>query len=328
MLLAIFLKMLYHKFMNKKPTLAIITPCYNEEEVVNTTYNELSNVLKSLINSDKISSQSYICFVDDGSKDKTWKLIQKLSENNDAKGLKLSRNFGHQAAQIAGLTQNEADIFITIDADLQDDTEVIKEMVEKYLLGNEIVYGVRNDRSSDGFLKRNIAHTYYKLAKSLDVAGIPNHADFRLMSSKVINILKSLKEYNVYLRGLIPSLGFSSCCVYYSRKKRVAGEAKYNFFSLSALALDGITSFSTKPLRLITILGILSFFVALLMSGYSIFSYFNEKIVPGWASLFISLYFLGGIQLLSIGIIGEYIGKIYKETKQRPKFIIEEKTND
>lgn len=311
-----------------KPVLAIITPCLNEEEIIEKSYAELSSVLRTLIEQGKISSESYVCFVDDGSSDKTWALISEVSKNKDAKGLKLSRNFGHQAAQLAGLTQSEADIFITIDADLQDDTNTIIEMVEKFHEGCEIVYGVRSDRNSDSFLKRHISQFYYKLALFLGVNGIYNHADFRLMSKKVVNILKELKECNVYLRGLIPSLGFKSACVYFSRKKRIAGEAKYNFFSLSALAIDGITSFSVKPLRLITTLGFFCFFVAMIMSAYSLISYFSEKIVSGWTSLFISIYFLGGIQLLSIGILGEYIGKIYKETKQRPKFIIEGQTND
>lgn len=310
-----------------KPVLAIITPCLNEEEIIEKSYSEISSVLKSLIEAKKISSNSYVCFIDDGSSDKTWALISEVSKNKDAKGLKLSRNFGHQAAQLAGLTQSEADIFITIDADLQDDTNTIIEMVDKYLEGCEIVYGVRSDRNSDNFLKRHISQFYYKLAQFLGVNGIYNHADFRLMSKKVVNILKELKECNIYLRGLIPSLGFKSANVYFSRKKRIAGEAKYNFFSLSALAIDGITSFSVKPLRLITTLGFFCFFVAILMSAYSIISYFNLRNVPGWASLFISIYFLGGIQLFSIGILGEYIGKIYKETKQRPKFFIEEKTD-
>lgn len=313
--------------MLKKPDLAVIVPCFNEEEVIEKTHFELSSILRSLIESQKISAQSYICFVDDGSEDKTWEIIQKLSTNGGVKGLKLSKDFGHQAAMLAGLNQSEADIFITIDADLQDDVNTIFEMVDKYLQGFEIVYGVRGDRNSDRFLKRHLSQFYYKLAKFLGVSGIYNHADFRLMSKKVVNILKELKECNIYLRGLIPSLGFKSCCVYFSRKKRIAGKTKYNFFSLFTLAIDGITSFSVKPLRLTTILGFICFCLAILMSIYSVIGYFYLKKVPGWASLFVSIYFLGGIQLLSIGIIGEYIGKIYKETKQRPKFIIEKQIN-
>ncbi len=201
-------------------------------------------------------------------------------------------------------------------------------MVDKYLQGFESVYGVRNDRDSDGFLKKHVSQFYYKLRNILGINGVYNHADFRLMSDRIINVLREFKEHNIYLRGLVSSLGFKCTNVYYSRKKRVAGRAKYNFLSSSALAIDGITSFSVAPLRIITFLGVICFFIAIIMSFYSIFSYFHLKIVPGWSSLFISLYFLGGIQLLSIGIIGEYIGKIYTETKQRPKFIMEEKTDD
>lgn len=318
--------------MQEKSVLAIIVPCYNEEEVLKTTYFALYDVLKKLVEKEKIALNSYICFVDNGSEDKTWDVILKLSKYKDekgmVKGLKLSKNFGHQGGLMAGLTQNEADIFITIDADLQDDVNAIYEMIDKYLEGNEVVYGVRKDRNSDGFFKRNISQIYYKLAKNLGVEGVYNHADFRLMSKKVVNILKELKECNLYLRGLIPSLGFKSASVYFSRKKRAAGKTKYNLFSLMALAIDGITSFSVKPLHIITFLGFLSFLIAVLMSLYSVISYFYVKDVPGWASLFVSIYFLGGIQLLSIGIIGEYIGKIYKETKQRPTFIVETKTDE
>lgn len=314
--------------MLEKPVLAIIVPCFNEEEVIKTTYFALFDVLKDLISGEKISPESYICFVDDGSSDTTWEIIQKLSKYKDVKGLKLSRNFGHQSALIAGLTQTEADIFVSIDADLQDDVNAIKEMVAKYHQGCEIVYGVRNNRDTDSFLKRNIAQLYYKIANLLGVKGVYNHADYRLMSKKVVEILKDSKECNIYLRGLIHSLGFKSCNVYYARNKRIAGEAKYNYFSSLKLALDGITSFSIKPLHFISAIGAFCFFVAILMTIYSILVYFEQKIVPGWASLFVSIYFLGGIQLLSIGILGEYIGKIYKETKQRPKFILEAKTDD
>lgn len=313
--------------MQEKPILAIIVPCYNEEDVIKTSYFELYETLKGLIDSEKISPISYICFVDDGSSDTTWGIISKLSKYKEVKGLKLSRNFGHQAAQLAGLTQNEADIFVTIDADLQDDVTVIKEMVQKYLEGSEIVYGVRKDRSSDGLVKRYLAQMYYQLAKYLGVNGIYNHADYRLISKKVVDILKSLKETNLYLRGLVPSLGFSSSTVEYSRKKRIAGEPKYNFFSSFALAMDGITSFSIKPLHFITLIGFLAFIISILMGLYSFYSYFANNIVRGWTSLFAAFAFLGGIQLLSIGILGEYIGKIYKETKQRPKFIVEEEAN-
>lgn len=313
--------------MLKKPNLAVIVPCLNEEEMIEKTHFELSSILSSLIENQKISEQSYICYIDDGSVDKTWKIIQELSKDDNVKGLKLSKNFGHQAALLAGLTQNEADIFVTIDADLQDDINLMPEMVNKYSEGYDIVYGVRSDRKTDNFFKKIFAQFYYKLIQNMGVKGVYNHADFRLVSKKITEVLSDLKEYNIYLRGLISNLGFKSCCVYYSRQKRVAGKAKYTFFSSLTLAVDGITSFSIVPLRLITFLGFLSFCIAVIMSMYSLFAYVEHKIVPGWASLFISLYFLGGIQLLSIGIIGEYIGKIYSETKQRPKFIIEDKVN-
>lgn len=311
--------------MQNIPVLAIIVPCFNEEEVIKPSYFELSSVLQKLIEKKKISSESYICFVDDGSKDKTWEKISKLCKYNDVKGIKLSKNYGHQSAQLAGLIDNEADIFITIDADLQDDINLIPEMVEKYFQGYEIVYGVRNNRENDGFLKKSFAQIYYKLSQFLGIKTIYNHADFRLISKEIVEVLKKFKEYNIYLRGLITSLGFKSDCVYYARKPRIAGKPKYKFISSLKLALEGITSFSAAPLKFITLLGFISFLIAVIMSLYSIKVYIENKIVPGWASLFVSIYFLGGIQLLSIGIIGEYIGKIYQETKQRPKFLIEEK---
>ncbi len=227
----------------------------------------------------------------------------------------------------AGLVHSKADIYVTIDADLQDDTSVIKEMVDKYLTdGAQIVYGVRNDRSSDTFFKRTCANLYYKLNSLFGMKTIPNHADYRLMSNKVVEVLRGCKERNLYLRGIIPSLGFKTDCVYYARKKRCAGSAKYNFLKSSALALEGITSYSTIPLRFISLLGFLCFIFAILMSGYSIFAYFTGKSVPGWTSQVISVYFLGGVQLLCLGIIGEYVGKIYNETKQRPHFLVEETT--
>ncbi|MDD3435681.1 MAG: glycosyltransferase family 2 protein [Candidatus Gastranaerophilales bacterium] len=313
--------------MSEIPVLAIIVPCYNEEDVIEKAFFELSFIIQALIKNQRISPQSYICFVDDGSNDKSWEIIIKLSKNKEVKGLKLSRNFGHQAAQLAGLIQNQADIFITIDADLQDDINIIDEMIKKYSEGFEIVYGVRNNRNSDGFIKRILAQSYYRLAKSLGVEGIYNNADFRLISKKIVLIISELKEYNIYLRGIISNLGFKSCCVYYSRKKRIAGIPKYNIFSSLNLAIDGITSFSIQPLHFITLLSFLCFLIAIIMSIYCIVVYFEKEIIPGWASLFISLYFLGGIQLFSIEIIGEYIGKIYKETKQRPKFIVEAQIN-
>ncbi len=307
-----------------KPTLVVIVPCYNDSEILNTTFDELSKVVGDLKSKNKISEGSYLSFVDDGSTDETWNVIQTL----DVKGLKLSKNFGHQSALIAGMFENDADIFITVDDDLQDDITLIEKMVDKYKEGFEIVYGVRNDRTSDSFINRFFANMYYGLNKILKMGTIPHHADFRLMSKKVIEVLKNYPETNLYLRGLISNLGFKTTSLYYKRSKRVGGKSHYNFLRRIKLALDGITSFSVTPLRFISVLGLLCFIFAILMTIYAFYYYVTTKApVSGWTSLFISLYFIGGIQLLSIGILGEYIGKIYKESKHRPRYIVEEKSN-
>ena len=307
-----------------KPTLVVIVPCYNDSEILKTTFDELSKILEDLKNKNKISEGSYLSFVDDGSTDETWNVIQTL----DVKGLKLSKNFGHQSALIAGMFENDADIFITVDDDLQDDITLIEKMVDKYKEGFEIVYGVRNDRTSDSFINRFFANMYYGLNKILKMGTIPHHADFRLMSKKVIEVLKNYPETNLYLRGLISNLGFKTTSLYYKRSKRVGGKSHYNFLRRIKLALDGITSFSVTPLRFISVLGLLCFIFAILMTIYAFYYYVTTKVpVSGWTSLFISLYFIGGIQLLSIGILGEYIGKIYKESKHRPRYIVEEKSN-
>lgn len=307
-----------------KPTLVVIVPCYNDSEILNTTFDELSKVVEDLKSKNKISEGSYLSFVDDGSTDETWNVIQTL----DVNGLKLSKNFGHQSALIAGMFENDADIFITVDDDLQDDITLIEKMVDKYKEGFEIVYGVRNDRTSDSFINRFFANMYYGLNKILKMGTIPHHADFRLMSKKVIEVLKNYPETNLYLRGLISNLGFKTTSLYYKRSKRVGGKSHYNFLRRIKLALDGITSFSVTPLRFISVLGLLCFIFAILMTIYAFYYYVTTKApVSGWTSLFISLYFIGGIQLLSIGILGEYIGKIYKESKHRPRYIVEEKSN-
>ena len=307
-----------------KPTLVVIVPCYNDSEILNTTFDELSKVVEDLKSKNKISEGSYLSFVDDGSTDETWNVIQTL----DVKGLKLSKNFGHQSALIAGMFENDADIFITVDDDLQDDITLIEKMVDKYKEGFEIVYGVRNDRTSDSFINRFFANMYYGLNKILKMGTIPNHADFRLISKKVIEVLKNYPETNLYLRGLISNLGFKTTSLYYKRSKRVGGKSHYNFLRRIKLALDGITSFSVTSLRFISVLGLLCFIFAILMTIYAFYYYVTTKApVSGWTSLFISLYFIGGIQLLSIGILGEYIGKIYKESKHRPRYIVEEKSN-
>lgn len=308
----------------QKPKLAIVVPCFNEKEVINICYGVLSEILSELTLQNLISPDSFICFIDDGSYDNSWEIIKELAKNKDAQGIKLSRNYGHQMAIFAGLTQSRADIYISIDADLQDDVSAIKDMVEKYHQGYDVIYAVRNDRSSDTFFKRIVASCYYKLNVLFRMKTIYNHADYRLISDKIAQILRTISERNLYLRGLIPSLGFKSAIVYYARKKRVAGQEKYSLLQLITLALEGITSYSTVPLRFITILGLLCFIFTIVMSIF----YFTQKTGLERAPEFISMYFLGGIQLLSIGIIGEYIGKIYQETKQRPCFLIEEETEE
>ena len=308
----------------EKPILAIIAPCYNEEEILQESFEKLSSVLNDLKSSEKISEESYISFVDDGSCDKTWDIIKTL----DVKGIKLSKNFGQQKALYAGLVENNADIYITLDADLQDDIAIIEQMIDKYKEGYELVFGARNNRSTDTFLKKTFSDIYYTLIKHLGINSISHHAEFRLISKKIVELLKQTPETNLYLRGLISDFGFKSTVLYHSRKKRIGGSPKYNIYQSTQLAIEGITSFSTTPLRFISFLGLLCFAIAILMTIYGIYSWTINKVITGWTSLFISLYFIGGIQLLSVGIIGEYIGKIYKETKHRPRYIIEEKTNE
>lgn len=307
----------------KSPVLAIIVPCYNESEIVNKTYTELTKILNNLKSSGKIDEKSYLSFVDDGSTDETWSIIKNL----DIKGIKLSKNFGHQKALMAGLCENKADIYISIDADLQDDINVIEQMVDKYKEGFEIVFGVRNNRDVDKFFKKIFSNLYYGLNKILGMNTIPQHADFRLISDKIAEQLRNLKETNIYLRGIVSNLGFKSTIIYYKRLERIGGTIKYNTYKLTKLALEGITSFSEAPLKFISFLGLICFFIAIIMTIYALYVFMINKVIIGWTSLFVSLYFIGGIQLLSIGILGEYIGKIYKETKQRPTYIIEEKTN-
>jgi len=307
--------------------LAIVVPCYNEEEVLSETINVLVRVIRDLVKKEKLSDQSFVLFVDDGSKDKTWKLIQKEYEiNKYVYGLKLSKNRGHQNALLAGLTyaKDHADMTISIDADLQDDVNVIEKMVDKYHEGCEIVYGVRDNRDTDNIFKRNSAQIFYKLMRGLGVDSVYNHADYRLMSKKAVNELEKYHEQNLFLRGIIPLIGYKTDCVYYSRGKRKAGESKYPLKKMISFAWDGITSFSIKPITLISITGATIAFI----SGISIIYILIGKLVyghliEGWTSMMISIWFLGGVQLLSIGIIGEYIGKTYMESKRRPRYNIE-----
>lgn len=309
--------------------LAIVIPCYNEEEVIHETTHRLTILMQRLINESLISDKSFVLYIDDGSRDKTWHLISEIHKHNPQfKGLKLSRNFGHQNALLAGLHHIEDyEVSISIDADLQDDLEAIPKMIEKYNEGNEIVYGVRDDRTTDTFFKRESALFFYKLMEKMGVESVYNHADYRLISHKALQEFKQLKESNLYLRGMIPLIGFKSDNVYYKRGERFAGSSKYNLKKMLAFAWNGISSLSIKPLRFVTFCGFSVFILTLLLTLYTLISYFVKDTVAGWASTVIPIYFLGGVQLLCIGLLGEYIAKIYSEIKQRPRFIIEQYLN-
>jgi polyisoprenyl-phosphate glycosyltransferase len=308
------------------PTLAIIVPCYNEEEIFPICLRTLIEIITDLISQNKIANESYILFVDDGSIDTTWELIKKASGNkkNLVKGIKLSKNQGHQVALLAGLSSIDTDISISIDADLQDDVICIGEMVEEYMKGNDIVYGVRNDRSSDSAFKRISANSFYKLMSVLGISQIENHGDFRLLSQRATKNLLQFKERNIYIRGMVPLVGFHSSQVFYTRKERMAGKSKYPFRKMLYLAIEGITSLSVTPLRIISILGFIICLFAVFISIYALIQRFEDEVIDGWASIIISIFFLGGVQLISIGVIGEYIGKIYLESKHRPRYFIEE----
>lgn len=304
---------------------AIVIPCFNEEEVFPTTVHHLVELTNQLIAEELISAKSTLTFVDDGSTDRTWSLIEDAARKNSSiHGIKLSRNRGHQNALIAGLMSVRGDVVISIDADLQDDLSAIREMILKHREGAEIVYGIRSDRETDAWFKRMSAEGYYRLLRLFGVDLVFNHADYRLMSHRTIEALKQYGEVNVFLRGIIPQLGFKTENVYYKRAERFAGESKYPLKKMLTLAWDGLTSFSSLPLRWITVLGfIVSMFSFAIGSWALIARLFFDGSVPGWASTVIPMYFLGGIQLLSLGIIGEYIAKIYSETKRRPRYIIE-----
>jgi len=305
--------------------LSIVLPSYNEEEVLQETASRLLSLFETLIRKNKISDASRICFVDDGSKDKTWSIIETLSQDHlHVSGIKLSRNRGHQNALLAGLYTVEGDIVISIDADLQDDITIIEEMIDSYNEGNDIVYAVRKERTTDTAFKRATAEGFYKIMHLMGVDIVFNHADYRLMSRRAIEHLKEFKEVNLFLRAMIPLVGFQSSSVYYDRAERFAGESKYPLRKMLSFAWDGITSFSVMPLRFITATGFLIFIATIIMSSWVLgVKLFSEEAVPGWASTVLPIYFIGGIQVFSIGIVGEYIGKIYMETKERPRFIIE-----
>lgn len=308
--------------------LAIVVPCYNEEEVFSETNKQLVNVIKDLIDKNKIDSNSYIMYVNDGSKDDTWdKITDAFNVESDyVRGLNFAGNKGHQNAVYAGLmyAKEDADMSISIDADLQDDIAVIEEMVDKYNEGVDIVYGVRNDRSSDSFFKRFTAQSFYRVMNLLGAKSVYNHADFRLMSKRAMEELSLYKETHLFLRGIAPELGFKTDCVYYSRKERMAGESKYPFKKMISFAFNGITSFSIKPLTIILYLGVIAIIISVLQVIYSLVQHFNGSTVTGWTSVFASIWFLGGVQLTAIGVIGQYVGKIFMEVKERPRYFVQE----
>lgn len=304
--------------------ISIVIPCYNEQDVLPETWGRLKKLLGNLKEEKIISSESKIIFVDDGSKDATWQLIESYTvEDHWASGIKLSRNRGHQNALLAGLLYAKGDAVISVDADLQDDINVIKKMIEEFVSGKDIVYGVRKERDTDTLFKRFTAESYYRLLNIMGVEVIFNHADYRLLSRRAIEALREFREVNLFLRAIIPLLGFSSSIVYYQRKERFAGESKYPLKKMLALAWQGITSFSAVPLRMITILGFTIFLGSLSITLWAIaVRLFSEQAVPGWTSTVVPIYLMGGIQLLGIGVIGEYLAKTYMETKSRPLFII------
>ena len=316
---------------NCKPVLYIVVPCYNEEKVLKVTAPLFLSKVKELIAKSKISNKSRILFVDDGSRDSTFEIIKELSsEERFIEGISLSRNRGHQNALLAGLmyAKDRCDITISIDCDGQDDIGAMDSMIEEYLSGAEIVYGVRNSRKTDSLFKRTTAQLFYKILKWMGAETVYNHADYRLVSSLVLNHFESFKEVNIYLRGMFPLVGFKSTCVSYERGKRLAGKSHYPLRKMLSLSFDGITSLSIKPIRLITTLGGIVALISFIGIIWSIVSRLTGNSVEGWASLSAILCFLGGVQLISIGVIGEYIGKIYIETKARPRYIIAEKTEE
>jgi polyisoprenyl-phosphate glycosyltransferase len=307
------------------PRLAIVVPCYDEEEALPQTAARLTALLERLRKDARIAGESRILFVDDGSHDETWRLIEKLSgDDGRIGGIKLSRNRGHQNALLAGLFTADGDVVVSVDADLQDDIEIIEEMLKQHARGAHVVYGVRDNRASDGLFKRASALGFYRMIRALGVESVYNHADFRLLSRTAVDALKDFGEVNLFLRGIVPLIGFKSSVVYYTRSERVAGVSKYPLRKMLGLALDAVTSFSVVPLRLISGLGVLVFLFSAGMGAYTLWvRLFTARAVPGWTSTLLPIYALGGLQILCVGILGEYLGKVYQETKRRPRYIIE-----
>lgn len=307
--------------------LAIVVPCYNEEEVLHIAAEALRRVLDDLIAKKKIANDSFVLFVNDGSKDRTWELIEAEHKAHPVQclGVKLAGNVGHQYALTAGLltAMEMSDVTVSIDADLQDDVTVIEQMIDKFHEGKDIVYGVRKERKTDTFFKRTTAQAFYKLMAVMGVKTVYNHADFRLMSKRAVEQFSKYKETNMFLRGMMPLIGYETDSVYYDRKERVAGESKYPLKKMLALAFNGISSFSVKPITMILGLGVFIIICSVLAAIYALVSYFTGQVVQGWTSLILSIWFLGGLQLIAIGLVGQYIGKIYMEVKQRPRYNIE-----
>lgn len=311
--------------------LYMVIPCYNEQEVLPETSKRLKEKLSTLVKAGKIDPESRIIFVNDGSKDRTWEIIRRLHEEDPVfGGVNLSRNRGHQNALLAGLmtVKDHADMAISMDADLQDDINAIDEMVEKYLNGIDIVYGVRSSRAKDTFFKKATAEGFYKLMNTMGVNTVFNHADYRLMSKRALEGLAEFREVNLFLRGIVPMIGYSTDVIYYKRGERFAGESKYPLGKMLSFAIEGITSLSTKPIRMITFLGFFIFLVSIGILIYSLVRHFMGATIVGWTTLMVSVWAIGGLILLSLGVVGEYIGKIYLETKARPRFLIEEFLND
>ena len=311
--------------MNNK--LYMVIPCYNEEEVLPETSKRLREKINSLIEKGKIDKESRIVFVNDGSKDKTWEIIKTLHEEDPVfSGINLTRNRGHQNALLAGLmtVMDYADMTISMDADLQDDVDAIDEMIDKYLDGIDIVYGVRSSRAKDTFFKKATAEGFYKIMNSMGANTVFNHADYRLMSKRALEGLSQFQEVNLFLRGIVPMIGYPTDVVYYERGERFAGESKYPLGKMLSFAIEGITSLSTKPIRMITFLGFFIFLVSIGILIYSLVRHFMGATIVGWTTLMVSVWGIGGLILLSLGVVGEYIGKIYLETKARPRFIVEQ----
>lgn len=309
------------------PILYIVIPCYNEEEVLNETSRRILAILDRMEGEGLVATESRMLFVDDGSRDRTWQIIQQLhAADFHVSGVKLAANSGHQNALLAGLltTSDKADIMVSIDADLQDDAEVIPDMVRKYNEGNDIVYGVRKSRQTDNWFKRTSADIFYRIMQALGAKTIYNHADFRLMSRRAVRQLSNYRERNLFLRGLVPLLGYRSDIVYYDRARRFAGESKYPLGKMLNFALDGITSFSIRPLRLLFHLGLFFILIALCILIWVLYKYITGDVVTGWSSLILSIWFVGGCVLTGLGITGEYVGKIYLEVKDRPRYNIEQ----